>query len=103
MKILMLKTEKGSVDGVRAAMYHEGEKYDLSATFGHLELARAFVNADLAEEVAADSADPDHEPESPDTSEQKTMEPGEDVDPVTPEDRAMEPAENKRQKSIKGK
>lgn len=51
MLIRMIKTENGSVDGVRVQPYVEGEEYDLSATDGHISLARAFIEAGFAEEV----------------------------------------------------
>jgi hypothetical protein len=61
MRIRMLKTENGSVDGIRVQLYVEGEKYDLNATDGERELAAAFVGSgmavDLAEEPAASVVD----------------------------------------------
>lgn len=54
MKIRMLTTERGSVDGVRVASYVADQEYDLTATPGARALAEAFVGAGLAEEVGAD-------------------------------------------------
>jgi hypothetical protein len=87
MKIRMLETTPGSIDGVRVMPYEAGAEYDLTGSPGERSLASAFVNAGLAEEVATDSADQNHEPESP----------------SAPEQTFVEPAENKRQKFIKGK
>jgi hypothetical protein len=56
MKILMLSTEPGSVDGIRVALYEAGQEYDLTATVGARELAEAFVGAGRAEEVGASKA-----------------------------------------------
>lgn len=51
MHIRMLKTENGSVDGIRVKQYPEGEEFDLTGTAGERDLAAAFVGAGLAEEV----------------------------------------------------
>lgn len=48
MKILMLKTENGSVDGIRVSVYVAGSEYDLSETPGSRDLAAAFVAAGMA-------------------------------------------------------
>jgi hypothetical protein len=56
MKIHMLSTERGSVDGIRVASYEAGQEYDLTATAGARDLAEAFVGAGLAEEVGAAKA-----------------------------------------------
>ena len=50
MKILMLKTTAGSVDGIRVTTYAEGQSYDLTATKGARDLAAALVGAGLAKE-----------------------------------------------------
>lgn len=52
MKITMLKTAPGSVDGIRVATYEAGAEYDLTATDGERDLAAAFVAAGLAEKAA---------------------------------------------------
>jgi hypothetical protein len=59
MQIRMLKTENGSVDGIRVAQYIEGEEYDLTATDGERDLARAFVDAGFAEQVGGEAGDSD--------------------------------------------
>jgi hypothetical protein len=53
MRIRMLKTENGSIDGIRVQSYDEGMEYDLSGTVGARELGESFVGAGLAEEVGA--------------------------------------------------
>jgi len=55
MKIVMKDTVPGSVDGINIAIYEAGQEYHLTATAGERELAEAFVGADLAEEVGAQS------------------------------------------------
>jgi hypothetical protein len=67
MHIRMLKTENGSVDGIRVKQFVEDEQYDLTATAGERDLAAAFVGAGLAVEVGAepvevDPPDPTGEP-----------------------------------------
>lgn len=59
MKIRMLNTERGSVDGICVSLYEVGREYDLSRTVGERDLAAAFIGAELAE--PADSA-PEREP-----------------------------------------
>lgn len=56
MKVLMLSSAPGSIDGIRVAQYEAGQEYDLTATAGARDLAVAFVGAGLAEEVGAASA-----------------------------------------------
>jgi hypothetical protein len=56
MKITMLQTVPGSVDGIRVSTYEAGIEYDLSATDGARSLAAAFVGAGMAE-VTGDSKD----------------------------------------------
>jgi hypothetical protein len=53
MQIRMLKTENGSVDGIKVAQYAEGTEYDLTATAGERDLAAAFVGAGLAVDIDA--------------------------------------------------
>lgn len=56
MKIRMLKSAPGSVDGIRVGMYEVGQEYDLTATAGSRDLAISFVGAGLAEESGATPA-----------------------------------------------
>lgn len=56
MNIRMLKTENGSVDGIRTAVYEADSEHSLTATKGERDLAAAFVAAGLAEEVTGDVA-----------------------------------------------
>ena len=58
MRIRMLKTAPGSIDGVRITSYEAGQEYDLSATPGEQFLASNFVSAQLAEEAGGASAVP---------------------------------------------
>lgn len=51
MKIQMLSTQKGSVDGIHIATYAADSIHDLSASKGERELAAAFVGAGMAAEV----------------------------------------------------
>jgi hypothetical protein len=55
MTIRMLSTTPGSVDGIRVATYEAGVEYALDGSSGEQELARAFVDAGLAEQVGAES------------------------------------------------
>lgn len=55
MKIRMLTTAPGSVDGFRVSVYEVMHVYDLTASAGARDLAAAFVGAELAEEVRDDS------------------------------------------------
>jgi hypothetical protein len=55
MKIRMLTTENGSVDGIRVEVYSAGTEYDLSQCQGARDLAAAFVGARMAVEVAGDA------------------------------------------------
>jgi hypothetical protein len=54
MKIKMLSTQNGSIDGIRIASYEAGSVHDLSFSKGERELARAFVAAGMAVEVPPD-------------------------------------------------
>ena len=49
----MLSSAPGSIDGIQVAMYAVDQEYDLTATAGSRELAAAFVDAGLAEEIGA--------------------------------------------------
>lgn len=51
MRIKMTSTQTGSVDGIRASGYVEGEEYDLTHTEGERDLARVFVQEGWATEV----------------------------------------------------
>jgi hypothetical protein len=52
MKIRMLKSAPGSIDGCRTALYGAGQEYDLGATPGARELATSFVAARCAAAVS---------------------------------------------------
>lgn len=56
MKISMLSTAPGSVDGFRVTTYAAGVDYDLGATDGERALAKAFVDAGFAEELGSAKA-----------------------------------------------
>lgn len=58
MKIKMLKTEKGSTDGLKVGTYEQGQEYDLSSTSGERELAAAFIGARMAEHVVDEPTAP---------------------------------------------
>jgi hypothetical protein len=51
MKIIMMVSERGSIDGIRSAMYVAGSEYNLSDSPGAVALAEAFIGAGMAEEV----------------------------------------------------
>jgi hypothetical protein len=59
MKITMLTTVPGSIDGIRVAQYEAGIEYDLATTDGARELAAAFVDAGFAHESGEAGARPD--------------------------------------------
>lgn len=90
MKILMLKTESGSVDGIRVSTYFAGEEYDLSDSPGARALAAAFIGAGLAEEVKESEVRP---------LVGESTGPGDQVpeSEVQPADKPVNPANNKRQ------
>lgn len=54
MKIIMLKTENGSIDGIRVKSYEIGTEHDLTGCAGSRSLAAAFVGAGMAREVEAE-------------------------------------------------
>lgn len=56
MKITMLSTQNGSVDGIRVKEYTQGVTYDLTDSPGARSLAAAFVGAAMAVEVAPSEA-----------------------------------------------
>lgn len=56
MQIRMLKTENGSIDGIRVTSYEADVEYDLTATAGERDLAAAFVGAGLAVDLDAKPA-----------------------------------------------
>jgi hypothetical protein len=58
MKIQMLSTRKGSVDGINLSVYEAGSVHDLSASKGGRELATVFVREGWAvdESKAIESA-----------------------------------------------
>lgn len=51
MKITMLSTQNGSIDGIRVTGYAQGATYDLTDSPGARSLATAFVGAAMAVEV----------------------------------------------------
>jgi hypothetical protein len=55
MQIRMLKTENGSIDGIRVQQYDADSEYDLSGSPGAVDLAQAFVGAGLAVEAGGAS------------------------------------------------
>lgn len=56
MKIRMLSTQKGSIDGIHLATYESGSVHDLSGSKGERELAAVFVREGWA---AVDAPPPD--------------------------------------------
>lgn len=54
MKIKMLSTQNGSLDGIRISSYLAGSVYDLSDSPGAISLAKAFLGARMAIEVPLD-------------------------------------------------
>jgi hypothetical protein len=53
MKVRMLSSAPGSIDGIHVVMYEVDQEYDLTTTAGSRDLAAAFVDAGLAEELGA--------------------------------------------------
>lgn len=51
MKIQMLSTQNGSIDGIHLSVYKTGSVHDLSASKGERELATVFVREGWAVEV----------------------------------------------------
>jgi hypothetical protein len=90
MKIRMLKTENGSVDGIRVKAYEQGVEYDLTNTQGERELAAAFVAAGMAEEVEDTPTAPLLEQKAGPIAEENKAE------PLAPENKDEQPAESKR-------
>lgn len=66
MRIRMLKTESGSVDGIRVKSYEKDSEYALTSTDGERSLASAFVGAGFALNLDGDAkgtvAEPAHFP-----------------------------------------
>ena len=56
MKIKMLSTQKGSIDGIHLATYESGSVHDLSASKGERELATVFIRERWAVEALPDPA-----------------------------------------------
>lgn len=56
MKIRMLSTQNGSLDGIRVKEYAVGTEHDLTSTPGARDLAKAFVGARMAIEVKPEPA-----------------------------------------------
>jgi len=107
MKIRMLTTVPGSIDGIRVKTYDAGTEHDLSASPGARDLAKALVNARMAVALPPDPAQQEQEqpasagffapvdaerPDGPMPGEQVD---GQGLDPVA-EEKAIEAApENK--------
>lgn len=51
MRIRMLRTQAGSVDGYRIDTYQTGAEYDMGKTEKHTDLARVFLREGWAEHV----------------------------------------------------
>lgn len=58
MKIKMLSTQKGSIDGIHLATYEAGSVHDLRGSKGERELATVFVREGWAVESQPDTATP---------------------------------------------
>lgn len=58
MKIKMLSTQSGSIDGVRVSPYVADAEYDLTGSAGERDLAAAFIGARMAVEVGTAPAAP---------------------------------------------
>jgi hypothetical protein len=84
MKIRMLSTAPGSVDGIRVSSYEEGQEYDLTTTAGARELAEAFVGSGLAEEAGAKTVPASAEPEATDPVEASTVDAADAPAPAKP-------------------
>ncbi len=90
----MLSHRRGAVDGFTVRDYVEGERYDLSATPGAVDLAQVFVREGWAVEVGA--AEPAKAPEVI-VPEAPLAEAPQAVDqPAAGDDAAAEPAKAKR-------
>jgi hypothetical protein len=61
MKIKMLSTQKGSIDGIHLATYEAGSVHNLSASKGERELATVFVREGWAVEAPPDPVTPAQE------------------------------------------
>ncbi len=55
MRIRMLRTQTGSVDGYRIDTYQTGAEYDMGKTEKHTDLARVFLREGWAESVENES------------------------------------------------
>lgn len=51
MRIMMLKTQTGSLNGYRIDTYHAGVEYDMGLSDSHIDLARVFLREKWAVEV----------------------------------------------------
>lgn len=72
MRIRMLKTTPGSVDGIKISTYEAEQEYDLTATHGERQLAAAFVGAGLAVDLSAKASAPSAQEQAP--ADQKPVE-----------------------------
>lgn len=76
MKIKMISTEQGSVDGIKVATFAADREYDLGQSPGSISLADAFLAAGLASPLDPHLAPPPDEPLSAATTDsaQRDME-----------------------------
>jgi len=94
MKIKMLKTVPGSLDGIRVTTYEAGVEYELGNSAGARDLAQALVNARFAIESPPDPVTPTQiEPASAGffTSEEKAID-------AAPENKMLKRAYNRKAK-----
>lgn len=89
MRISMLQTTPGSIDGIRVASYEADTEYDLTATAGERDLASAFVGAGLAVDLDARPA----EKPAPPAADEVPAPVTDEVPPPAPDDAPAEPAE----------
>lgn len=100
MKIRMLQTENGSLDGIKVSTYDAGVEYDLTGTPGARDLAQAFVGASMAVEVLAAAPGPQAAGQ-PDMIE-LAAEPEQKAVEVAPENNALAAPSTKRPYNRKG-
>lgn len=63
MKIKMIKTTDGSVDGAHVTSFEKGKTYDLSGTAGERDLAHSFVESERAKQIGPDDKDDEGQPD----------------------------------------
>lgn len=61
MKVKMIKTTDGSVDGAHVSSFEKGKTYDLSGSAGERDLAQSFVESDRAKQIGPDDKDEDEQ------------------------------------------